>query len=289
MLVDTVLFASTMESRLRLRNKTKMLPERSLEGRVAIITGGGTGIGRAIAHEYARLGARLVLASRNPNHLEPAAQQLREQGSEVLTVQTDVRVPEQVDRLCEETVRQFGGIDILVNNAAGNFICPAEKLSVNGWNAVVNIVLNGTFYCSRAAGLKMIASGQGGCILNIVATYAWTGGPGTIHSACAKAGVVCMTRTLAVEWARFKIRVNAIAPGPVETEGAGGKLWATPEVRTAMLSSVPRGRIGSTEEIARASAYLVSDFADFITGEVLVIDGGQWLGKGMFGEGRMQP
>ncbi|HEV2447826.1 MAG TPA: SDR family oxidoreductase, partial [Candidatus Sulfopaludibacter sp.] len=135
----------------------------------------------------------------------------------------------------------------------------------------------------------MIESKRGGNILNIVATYAWTGGPGTLHSACAKAGVVSMTRTLAVEWARFKIRVNAIAPGPVETEGAGGQLWATPEVRGAMLRSVPRGRIGATEEIAHAASYLVSDFADYISGEVLVMDGGQWLGKGMFGEGRLQP
>ena len=132
----------------------------------------------------------------------------------------------------------------------------------------------------------LIESGRGGNILNIVATYAWTGGPGTIHSACAKAGVVCMTRTLAVEWAPHKIRVNAIAPGPVETEGASSKLWATPEARSAMLGTVPRGRIGTPEEIARASAYLVSDYADFVTGEVLVMDGGQWLGKGMFAEER---
>ncbi len=260
-----------------------MLPEKTLEGRVAIVTGGGTGIGLAIAKEYARLGARLVLASRSPEHLESAARELEAHGAQVLALPTDVRIPEQVDRLCEETIRHFGSLDVLVNNAAGNFICPAEKLSVNGWNAVVNIVLNGTFYCSRAAGLRMIESKRGGNILNIVAAYAWTGGPGTIHSACAKAGVVTMTRTLAVEWARFKIRINAISPGPIETEGAGGKLWATPEVRTAMLKTVPRGRIGQSEEVARAAAYLVSDFADFITGEVLVMDGGQWLGKGMFG------
>ncbi len=260
-----------------------MLPEKTLAGRVAIITGGGTGIGLAIAREYARLGAKLVLASRSSEHLEPAADELRAMGGEVLTVATDVRIPEHVDRLVEETTRRFGSIAILVNNAAGNFICPAEKLSVNGWNAVVNIVLNGTFYCSRAAGLRMIETGRGGNILNIVAAYAWTGGPGTIHSACAKAGVVTMTRTLAVEWAKYKIRVNAISPGPIETEGAGGKLWAAPEVRAAMLKTVPLGRIGQPEEVARAAAYLVSDFADFITGEVLVMDGGQWLGKGMFG------
>lgn len=260
-----------------------MLPENSLDGRVAIITGGGTGIGFSIASEFARLGARLVLASRRAKHLEPAAEELASKGAEVIWVPADVREPDDVDRLVGETVRRFGGIDILVNNAAGNFVCPAEKLSVHGWDAVVNIVLNGTFYCSRAAGLSMIESGRGGNILNIVATYAWTGGPGTIHSACAKAGVVCMTRTLAVEWARYKIRVNAVAPGPVETEGAGGKLWATAEIREAMLRGVPRGRIGTAEEIAKASSYLVSDFADFITGEVLVMDGGQWLGKGMFG------
>jgi NAD(P)-dependent dehydrogenase (short-subunit alcohol dehydrogenase family) len=265
-----------------------MLPEKTLEGRVAIITGGGTGIGRAIAFEYARLGSSVVLASRSLEHLEPTAAALRPvaggHGAQVLAIQTDVRDPAQVDRMCDETVRQLGSIDIMVNNAAGNFICPAEKLSPNGWNAVVNIVLNGTFYCSRAAGLRMIESGKGGNILNIVAAYAWTGGPGTIHSACAKAGVVTMTRTLAVEWARFKIRVNAISPGPVETSGAGGKLWASEDVRTAMLNTVPRGRIGEPEEIANGAAYLVSGYADFITGEVLVMDGGQWLGKGMFGD-----
>jgi NAD(P)-dependent dehydrogenase (short-subunit alcohol dehydrogenase family) len=260
-----------------------MLPEKSLEGRVAIVTGGGTGIGFAIACEFARLGARLVLASRSVDHIEPAAGDLQKRGFEALAAPTDVRVPEQVDHLVEATLRRFGAIDILVNNAAGNFICPAEKLSVNGWNAVVNIVLNGTFYCSRAVGLRMIESGRGGTILNIVAAYAWTGGPLTVHSTSAKAGVVAMTRTLAVEWARHRIRVNAIAPGPVETKGAGDQLWATPEFREAMISTIPSGRIGDVSEVANAAAFLVSDFADFITGEILVIDGGQWLGKGMFG------
>jgi len=258
-----------------------VLPEKTLEGRTAIVTGGGTGIGRAIAQEFARLGAKLVLASRSADHLEPAVSELRSMGAEAMSVPTDVRIPEQVERLCEETTRRFGRIDILVNNAAGNFICPAEKLSVNGWNSVVNIVLNGTFYCSRAAGLRMIERGQGGQILNIVAAYAWTGGPGTIHSACAKAGVVCMTRTLAVEWAKYKIRVNAISPGPIETEGAREKLWATPEVKRSLTGSIPRGRFGEPREVANAAAYLVSDYADFITGEVLVLDGGQWLGKGL--------
>ena len=261
-----------------------MLPGKTLGDRVAIITGGGTGIGFAIASEFARLGARVVLASRSAEHIEPAAQELQRRGFEALAVPTDVRNPEQVDHLMGETLRRLGSIDILVNNAAGNFICPAEKLSVNGWNAVVNIVLNGTFYCSRAAGLRMIESRRGGGILNIVAAYAWTGGPDTVHSASAKAGVVAMTRTLAVEWARYKIRVNAIAPGPVETEGAGSHLWASTQAREAMIQKIPRGRIGEVNEIANAAAYLMSDFADFITGEVLVMDGGQWLGKGMFGQ-----
>jgi NAD(P)-dependent dehydrogenase (short-subunit alcohol dehydrogenase family) len=260
-----------------------MLPKGTLQDRVAIITGGGTGIGFAIASEFARLGAKLVLASRSAEHLEPAAEKLHAAGADVLAVSTDVRVPDEVERMIQGTLERFGRLDILVNNAAGNFVCPAEKLSVNGWNAVVNIVLNGTFYCSRSAGQEMIKSGRGGNILNIVAAYAWTGGPGTIHSASAKAGVVAMTRTLAVEWARYKIRANAISPGPVETSGAGGQLWAAPEIREAMLKTIPRGRIGEPAEIAQAAAYLVSDYADFISGEVLVMDGGQWLGKGMFG------
>src|SRR5215469_7699446 len=236
-----------------------MLPANSLGNRVAIVTGGGTGIGFAIASEFGRLGARLVLASRSAEHIEPAARELQQRGFEAVAVPTDVRLPAQVDNLMEETLRRFGTIDILVNNAAGNFICPAEKLSVNGWNAVVNIVLNGTFYCSRAAGLRMIEGGRGGNILNIVAAYAWTGGPGTVHSASAKAGVVAMTRTLAVEWARHKIRVNGIAPGPVETEGAGGHLWPSPESREAMIQTIPRGRMGEVKEIANAAAFLVSE------------------------------
>lgn len=262
-----------------------MLPEKSLEGRVAIITGGGTGIGLVIAREFARLGAKLVLASRSPDHLQPAARELTARGAQAMTFPMDVRDPNQSEALCRAAVERFGSVDILVNNAAGNFICPAEKLSVNGWNAVVDIVLNGTFYCSRAVGLRMIEQGRGGNILNIVATYAWTGGPGTIHSACAKAGVVAMTRTLGAEWSPHGIRVNAIAPGPVETAGAGAQLWAMAEVRATMIRAVPRGRIGQPEEIANAAAYLISDFADFITGEVLVVDGGMWLGKGMFPSG----
>ena len=257
-----------------------MLPANTLQGRVAIITGGGTGLGRAMALEYSSLGAKLVLAGRRLENLEATAAEILSAGGEAIAVPTDVRDPEQVDRMVRHAKEKFGGIDILVNNAAGNFICKAEDLSPNGWRAVVDIVLNGTFFCTRAAGREMIAQGRGGNILSILATYAWTGGPGTVHSAAAKAGVLAMTRTLAVEWAPYKIRVNAIAPGPVATEGAGSKLWGTPEAEKKLLSNIPVGRIGRPEEIAHAAAYLVSPYAEYINGESLTMDGGAWLGKG---------
>ncbi len=257
-----------------------MLPAQTLQGQVAIITGGGTGLGRAMALEFARLGAKLVLASRSPEHLWPTAAELRERGSEVLAVPTDVRDPEQVDRIVAQTKERFGGIDILVNNAAGNFLCKAEDLSPNGWRAVVDIVLNGAFFCSRAAGREMIAQGRGGNILNVLSTYAWTGGPGTVHSAAAKAGVLAMTRTLAVEWARHKIRVNAITPGAVQTEGASNALWSNPESARKLLERIPVGRLGKPEEIACAASFLVSPYAEYINGENLTLDGGAWLGSG---------
>lgn len=260
----------------------RMLPEGTLAGRVAVVTGGGTGIGLGIAREFSRLGAPVVLASRKLENCEAAAEAVRAAGGNALAVRCDVRDPEQVDELIQAAVDRFGGVDIMVNNAAGNFVCPAEDLSTNGWNAVVNIVLNGGFYCSRAAGKQMIRQGRGGNILSIVATYAWTGGPGTIHSACAKAGVVTMMQTLGVEWARYGIRANSIAPGPIEGTGAAPALWPTPEAEAAVRDDVPLGRMGEVTEIARAAAFLVSDYGSYITGECLVVDGGGWLGKGMF-------
>jgi len=257
-----------------------MLPPNTLQGQVAIITGGGTGLGRAMALEYSRLGAKLVLASRSLEHLEPTAAEIRQSGGEALAVPTDVRDPAQVDHLIQQTKERFGGIDILVNNAAGNFICKAEDLSPNGWRTVVDIVLNGTFYCTRAAGREMIAQGRGGKVLSVLATYAWTGGPGTVHSAAAKAGVLALTRTLAVEWAPHKIRLNAIAPGRIDTEGAGSKLWGTPEAKRNVVANIPVGRLGAPEEIAQAAAYLVSPYAEYINGEALTMDGGAWLGRG---------
>ncbi len=256
-----------------------MLPSGILQGQTAVITGGGSGIGFGIAQELGRLGARLALAGRTPQKLEEAGQILTQLGYPVLVVPTDIRQPDQVQQLMNTVVEQWGQIDVLVNSAAGNFLVDTEKLSVNGWNAVVNTVLNGTFYCTRAAGLQMIKQKRGK-ILSIVASYAWTGGPRTVHSAAAKAGVLTLTRTLAVEWAAHGIRVNALCPGPTDTEGAR-PLWANPEDKARMLEKIPVGRFGTVQELAQAASYLLSPFADFINGEVLVMDGGEWLGKGL--------
>ncbi|MEW6729718.1 MAG: 2,4-dienoyl-CoA reductase [Acidobacteriota bacterium] len=257
-----------------------MFATKFLQDQVAIITGGATGIGFGIASKYGELGAKIVIASRKQEQLDKAVEELTSKGIEAVAIATDVRDPQQVDQLMAKTVERFGHIDILVNNAAGNFVCLTENLSINGWNSVINIVLNGTFYCSRAAGLQMIKQKRGK-ILNIVATYAWTGGPGTIHSACAKAGVITMTQTLAVEWAPYNIRVNALAPGPIENTGAA-KLWAFPGLKEKLEKDVPLQRFGSIEEMANICAFLVSDMADYITGDVIVADGGAWLNKGTF-------
>jgi len=261
-----------------------MLPPGTLQGRVAIITGGSSGLGLAMARCFGDLGASLVLAARNAERLAGVAKEFEAKGVPVLTVPMDVRDPSQVDELLARTLERFRRVDILVNNAAGNFVCPAHELSVNGWNAVVNIVLNGTFYCSRAVGRHWIEQKQPGTILNIIATYAWHGGPGTVHSAAAKAGVLAMTRTLAVEWAPYRIRVNAIAPGPIDKTGGADQLWATPEAAQRLQAAIPLGRFGEPEEVAHAAAYLVSDYASYITGECLVIDGGLWLGRNLFVE-----
>jgi NAD(P)-dependent dehydrogenase (short-subunit alcohol dehydrogenase family) len=259
-----------------------MFAPGTLKDRVAVVTGGGTGIGLAVAKRLGSLGARLVIGSRNSANLETGSAELLHAGFDPLIVQVDVRKPEQVDELVQRTIKHFGRIDILVNNAAGNFVCRAEDLTPNGWNAVVGIVLNGSFYCSRAVGRHMIERGAGGSIVSVLANYVWTGSAGTVHSAAAKAGVMSMTQTLAVEWARYKIRVNAVAPGPIESEGAAKQLWNSPEAVQRITEMVPLKRWGKPDDVADAVAFLVSEHSGYITGEVLTVDGGTWLGRGPF-------
>jgi NAD(P)-dependent dehydrogenase (short-subunit alcohol dehydrogenase family) len=260
-----------------------MLSDMTFKDQVAVITGGGTGIGLAVAKRLGQLGARVTIGSRSAENLERGSAELRHEGIDPLTVQIDVRNPEQVDEMVQRVERHFGRIDILVNNAAGNFVCRAEDLSPNGWNAVVGIVLNGSFYCSRAVGRHMIARGKGGAIVSVLANYVWTGSAGTVHSAAAKAGVMSMTQTLAVEWARYRVRVNAVAPGPIESPGAARQLWNTPEAVERITRMVPLNRFGLPVDVADAVAFLASDHASFITGETLTVDGGAWLGRGTFG------
>src|SRR5436190_1258414 len=261
-----------------------MFAQHLLQGQVAVITGGGTGIGLAIAKRLGSLGARIAIASRDSANLETGCASLRAAGVDALAIQLDVRKPEQVDEMVERTVKHFGSLDILVNNAAGNFICRAEELSPNGGNAVIGIVLNGTFYCSRAVGQYMIATGRGGSIVSILANYVWTGSPGTIHSAAAKAGVMSLTQTLAVEWAPHGIRVNAVAPGPIAASpGAARQLWSTPEAIERITAMIPGRRWGTPEQVADAVAFLVAPQTTFITGETLTIDGATWLSRGTFG------
>lgn len=256
---------------------------KSLEGRVALVTGGGTGLGLAIARTFARQGATVAIASRSEEHLAEGRAALQADGLEVVTHTCDVRDVHAVRRLVKTIEANLGGIDILVNNAAGNFVRPAEDLPEKAFANVVDIVLNGTFNASRAAARAMIARGGGGVILNVAATYAWTGGPGTVHSACAKAGVLAMTRTLAVEWARHRIRVVAIAPGPFDSQGAADRLWPSPELEERVRRSIPLDRFATREEVAGAAAWLVSDAAAYVTGECLTMDGGAWLGRGILG------
>ncbi|MFN0164939.1 MAG: SDR family oxidoreductase [Bryobacteraceae bacterium] len=252
-----------------------MFRNRIFDGKVAVITGGGTGLGKSFSRRFAELGARTVLASRNLENLTAARDEIVAAGGEALAVGADVRKPEEVEAVMRAASDAYGRIDILINNAAGNFLCPAEKLSYNGWRSVVDIVLNGTFFCCRAA-FPYMKEQKSGRILNILATYAFGASPGTIHSASAKAGVLAMTRTLAVEWARYHILVKAIAPGFFPTPGAAERLWPgdPEEQHERMRRAVPVGRAGEHGELANLAAYLCSDYADYITGETVVMDGG---------------
>lgn len=258
----------------------EMLPEGTLEGQTAVITGGGSGMGFGIAQELSRLGAQVVLVGRKQEKLDAAVADIEKAGGQAFGVPTDIRNPEQVDTLMDTVVERTGRLDILVNGAAGLFMQDSDQMSIKGWDSVVGTVLNGSFYCSRAAGIKMIELGNGGRILSIVASYAWTGGPKTVHSVSAKAGVIAMTKTLGAEWAKHGIRVNAISPGVTNTE-AVRPIIEDEKAGPKMKAKIPNGRFGEVKEMAQAASYLVSPFADFVNGEVLVIDGGEWLGKGL--------
>ncbi|MGH7496267.1 MAG: SDR family oxidoreductase [bacterium] len=256
-----------------------------LSGRIACITGGGSGLGLSMAKRFAELGAKIVILGRNPDRLAQGAQAIGEagQGREAATFACDVRDYESVTRTMNEIEQQVGLPHVLVNNAAGNFLAASEDLSPGGFDAIVKIVLYGTFNCTHALANKWIAALRPGTILNIVATYADNGSAFVLPSACAKAGVLTMTRSLAVEWATYNIRVNAIAPGPFPTAGAWQRLLPTKEIEENARQRIPSRRFGKHEELSNLAAFLVAEGADFITGECVAIDGAEALaGAGQF-------
>ncbi|MCC3377341.1 SDR family oxidoreductase [Cohnella sp. REN36] len=256
-----------------------------LQDKVVLITGGATGLGRAMGEQFLRLGAKLAIASRREEVLKQAAEEMGDDGHEVFFQSCDVSDPAQIAALVDAVEERFGQIDVLVNNAAGNFISPTERLSPRAVDAVLGIVLHGTFYTTLEVGKRWIAKGHPGTMLNIATTYASSGSAFVVPSAAAKAGVLALTRSLAVEWARHGIRQVAIAPGPFPTEGAWTRLSPTPELEEKMRRRVPLGRVGAPEELAHLAAYLISDYAGYLNGEVVTIDGGEWLrGAGQFND-----
>jgi NAD(P)-dependent dehydrogenase (short-subunit alcohol dehydrogenase family) len=262
-----------------------MFQKDLLNGRTIMITGGGTGLGRAMALRFAELGASVFLVGRRESPLRETADDIRAKGVRAAHVSADIRDFAAVEQAIATAEKELGAVDTLVNNAAGNFIARTEKLSLNAFNAIVGIVLQGTFHCTLALGRKWIAARQPGTILNIVTTYADAncGSGFVVPSACAKSGVLAMTRSLAIEWARYGIRLNAIAPGPFPTEGAFSRLLPTREFEEQTRNRHPLKRFGRPEELANLATYLVSNQAGYINGECVVIDGGEWLrGAGEF-------
>jgi len=256
-----------------------MLREDALKGKTIVITGGGTGLGKAMGIYFLKLGANLVITSRKQEVLQKTADEMEEKtGGKVLAVACDVRDAEQVDHVLAKTLERFGSVDVLLNNAAGNFISPTERLSANAFSSIIDIVLKGTVNCTLAFGKHWIKEKQSATVLNIITTYAFTGSAYVVPSACAKGGVLALTRSLAVEWGKYGIRTNAIAPGPFPTKGAWERLLPGDLAKKFDFKNrVPLKRVGEHQELANLAAFLVSDFSGYINGEVITIDGGEWL------------
>lgn len=263
-----------------------MFSKDLLKNKTALITGSGTGIGKVIALEFAKHGADIILAARTADRLEAVAGEIRALGRKALVIPTDVSDPKQVKAMAQTALKEFKGVDILVNNAAANFIRPSETISSVRWQKVIDIVLNGAFYCSTEIGKSMLER-KSGRIINIVATYAWTGAPGFAPSAAAKAGVVALTRTLGAEWSNRGVLVNAIAPGPIDTPQTRERLWPTDAIQNKILKAIPLGRFGQETDVSNVALFLASPLGQNIAGEVITTDGGMSLGKGameMIGE-----
>jgi len=262
-----------------------MLKENSLENKVILVTGGGSGLGKSMVKYFLELGANVVITSRREELLIEVAKEFNSKhNSEVFPIACDVRKIDEVENVINESYKKFGKIDCLVNNAAGNFISPTERLSTRAFDAVIDIVLKGTINFTLTLGKKWIKDKSDGNVLNIVTTYSWTGSGYVVPSACAKAGVLSMTRSLAVEWAKYKIRSNAIAPGPFPTKGAWERLLPGDlKEKFDPSKKVPVGRVGEHQELSNLAAYLLSDYSSYINGEVITIDGAEWLkGAGQF-------
>ena len=262
-----------------------MLKENSLENKVILVTGGGSGLGKSMVKYFLELGANVVITSRREELLNEVAKEFNSKhNSEVFPIACDVRKIDEVENVINESYKKFGKIDCLVNNAAGNFISPTERLSTRAFDAVIDIVLKGTINFTLTLGKKWIKDKSDGNVLNIVTTYSWTGSGYVVPSACAKAGVLSMTRSLAVEWAKYKIRSNAIAPGPFPTKGAWERLLPGDlKEKFDPSKKVPVGRVGEHQELSNLAAYLLSDYSSYINGEVITIDGAEWLkGAGQF-------
>jgi NAD(P)-dependent dehydrogenase (short-subunit alcohol dehydrogenase family) len=268
-----------------LKYKEPMLKEDSLKNKVIVVTGGGTGLGKSMSKYFLDLGADLVITSRKIDVLKKTAEELASlTKGNVLPVQCDVSDYSQVEKMLQEVLTVYGRVDVLINNAAGNFISPTERLSNRAFDIIINIVLKGTYNCTLAFGKNWIEKKQTASILNIVTTYAWTGSAYVVPSACAKAGVLALTRSLAVEWAKYGIRSNAIAPGPFPTKGAWDRLFPGDiKEKYDLAKKIPLKRVGDHQELVNLAAYLVSDYSSYINGEVITIDGGEWLqGAGQF-------